>query len=85
MQARAGLLPISGSQGSPLTYAFSEAAAHQAENGFWCLCIKMAIPWQGYSFITWARVLPHKKEGCYLWLRNLRTASPLNPQVRRYL
>lgn len=85
MQARAGLLPISGSQGSPLTCAFSEAAAHQAENGFWCLCIKMAIPWQGYSFIIWARVLPHKKEGCYLWLRNLRTASPLNPQVRRYL
>ena len=56
MQARAGLLPISGSQGSPLTCAFSKAAAHQARNGFWCLCVEMAIPWQGYVFIIPDRV-----------------------------
>ena len=71
--------------GGSTTCAFSEAAAHQAENGFWRLCMELAVPWRGDSFIIGARALPHKKEGCYLWPPNVRTASPLNPQVRRYL
>ena len=70
--------------GGPLT-AFSEAAAHGARNGFWCLCVETATPWQGCGFNVRDGVLPHSKEGCSLWPWDLRTASPLNPQVRRNL